>query len=63
MYIMHGMHNMRIKNILSCTFTILTVREEVLSGDGTFTKIVIMKGILIIKVKCFFYEMYFPFPS
>jgi len=62
MYIMHGMHIMRIKKTVSCTFTIPTVREKILSNDGTFRKNVIMKEILKNEVKYIvFHEIYFTF--
>jgi hypothetical protein len=52
---MHGMNCMRGKKTARCTFTIPTIREEVLSNDGTFTEIIIKK-FLKNKVKC----NYFP---
>jgi hypothetical protein len=52
MYTMHGTHCVRIKKIVSCTFTITTVRGEVLQNVGTFTKIVITKEILKNEEQC-----------
>jgi len=58
MYVMHGMHNIRIKKTVSCTFTIPTVREEALPNVGTFTKIFIMKELFKNKVKCNCFQLH-----